>query len=103
MAEQKKQAREICMDELDNVNGGAGLTDWAASLFGSRKKAYAVQGQAEMTGAAADLSERPAPAGDGAPATVKALCPVCGTRTDFTVYSGARGVCKVCGYVRDDL
>ena len=35
--------------------------------------------------------------GDKDVRTTTAYCPTCGKKTTFKVYSGARGVCTVCG------
>ncbi|MBQ9321449.1 MAG: hypothetical protein IJ239_03705 [Eubacterium sp.] len=95
----KKKMEKLDVNDLENVNGGTGLTDLVGALFGKKSKAGRV-GNAVRT---AECCGENAVNETGLSNTVKAMCPVCGKETEFTIFSGARARCNVCGNIRLDM
>ena len=99
---------ELSMDELTNVVGGISLQRWLDDVLhggtdadgaGAGRTAGVATAAADGRLGAAAPGSRQAGAGTG----VTAYCQTCGKKTEFTVFSGARGRCNVCGTIRTDL
>lgn len=97
--------QELSLDELEGAAGGIRVTESRDGFLDKSTDGFVLPGQ--KSEADQDAVATGAEAGSlpkmGGTRTVQAYCHMCDMRTTFTVFSGARGKCNVCGYLRLDL
>ena len=105
MTGEKTAAEAIGLQDLDMVTGGTGITERTASLLRSWTKSDGSGTANGMASVSTGIAGAQAAGNQTADAgtTVMAYCPKCGIKTEFSVFSGARGVCRACGEIRNDL
>ncbi len=90
-----KEMKKLDLEDLEGVNGGLELTEWATSLLsGTSVAAKPGLGVGQETASLGN--QQPGMGGQ-----VESYCPDCRRNTLFMVYSGGRGICQECGNQKD--